>query len=129
MDGTAVARTVASMAMRPVDTMRARSTGPRSDLSPTAADVLIEVLGEAVTLMAKSSLAATIPEGPRCGRAVLREPIDRHETVIARPNGGQRRSCLSMGTGPLSCQDRFDRPNQNPSMTLRLSKPPLPSAP
>src|SRR5512133_2742105 len=52
---------VASTAMTPVDTMSARSTGPRSDLSPTASEVLVGVLGEAVTVMAKSSRATTIP--------------------------------------------------------------------
>src|SRR5580765_2509519 len=35
--GTAVARTVVSIAMRPVATMMASSTGPRSERSPTAA--------------------------------------------------------------------------------------------
>src|SRR6218665_1181468 len=37
MLGTAVARIVASMAMSPVASMRAASTGPRSDLSPMEA--------------------------------------------------------------------------------------------
>ena len=35
IDGTAVARIVASMAIRPVDTMRASRTGPRSERRPT----------------------------------------------------------------------------------------------
>ena len=37
IDGTAVARIVASMAMRPVDTMSASRMGPRSERRPTAA--------------------------------------------------------------------------------------------
>ncbi len=35
MDGTAVARIVASRAIRPVESMSAPSTAPRSDLKPT----------------------------------------------------------------------------------------------
>jgi hypothetical protein len=37
MDGTAVARTVASMATSPVLSITEMSTGPRSDRNPTAA--------------------------------------------------------------------------------------------
>jgi hypothetical protein len=56
-------------------------------------------------------------------------PIDRHDAGLRAETASERRSCLSIGTGQLSCQERFESPNQNPSMTLRLSKPPLPSAP
>ena len=36
IEGTAVARIVASMATRPVESMSAMSTGPRSERNPTA---------------------------------------------------------------------------------------------
>src|SRR6185369_10147175 len=45
IDGTAVARIVASIAMRPVDTMRASRTGPRSERRPTAAREVVLTRG------------------------------------------------------------------------------------
>ena len=50
IEGTAVASTVASMAMRPVETISASSTGPRSDRSPTAdSAVPVDAGSKAVT--------------------------------------------------------------------------------
>ena len=57
MLGTAVARIVASMAMSPVASMSAPSTGPRSDRSPTEARSIEDKRAELAALPAEQRLS------------------------------------------------------------------------
>src|SRR3954454_5934932 len=64
MDGTAVARIVASIAMRPVDTMRASRIGPRSERRPTparAGEVTIRDKSRGAVPHSRVGALATVP--------------------------------------------------------------------
>src|SRR4051794_3253434 len=64
IEGTAVARIVASIAMRPVDTMRASRIGPRSERRPTparAGEVTIRDKSRGAAPHSRDGSLATVP--------------------------------------------------------------------